>query len=338
MTLTILKSKLSKYWIFIFFGGFFVLFVLLYLAFNPTKTTQPKSESQVSIPQNSIPENNPFVNKPQKYQITNDVQSFSVPTQTFSLTVTNIPADITKIAQVFDFNPTDFKELLTDIGPRKIFIDQNRTLGIDNLSITYRNPQNKSGTNDLNSIKLLAKNILQSISQKTTLNLSEPEFYSSTSMSDQPIKSFQESDIVIFKILTTVNNLALGTDKTPDISVGTISFDHSGNVLGFNLVTTDYIIKDTISLIPAESAIAKLINNQSSVIQTQKLSGTKTEEEDFQVINYKSIKIDTVEVAYFFPTTKNAQTVFPFYIFSGIATSNNDQEYKISLTVEAVTN
>ena len=336
MTLTDLKSKLSKYWIFIFFGGFFLVFILLYLALNPSKTPKIPADSKTFIPTESKPGNDPFVSRPKKYQITNNVSSFSIPTQTSSLSVTNTTIDSAKIAQVFNFDPTSFKELLTDLGPRKVYINQNKTLTIDSLTITYRNPQTQTGSVQLDVIKAQAENTLRSVSVNEELSLSEPEFHLSTSQTNKPVALFEDGDTVTYKILISVNGLPVGTDRTPDTSVGFIAFDHSGEVIGFSLIGSNYSVKDPVNIISTQEAVTKLINNQSVILQVQKLSNIMTEEESYYLTNYRNINIDSVEVVYFFPTTKNSQTIFPFYIFSGTATSNDDQQYKMSLAVEAV--
>ncbi len=336
MTLTDLKSKLSKYWIFIFFGGFFLVFILLYLALNPSKTPTTPTGSKTVIPAESRPGADPFVSKPKKYQIATSIGSFSIPTQASNLSVNNTPIDSTKIAQVFNFDPTNFKELPTDLGVRKVFIDQNRTLTIDSLTITYRNPQTQTGSVQLDVIKSQAENTLRSVSINNELSLSGPEFHLSTNQTDKAVAQFEDGDTITYKILISVNSLPVGTDRTPDTSVGVITLDHSGEVISFSLITSNYSVKDPINIISTQTAITKLTNNQSVVLQVKKLSGTKTEEESYYVTNYKDINIDSVKVAYFFPTTKNSQTIFPFYIFSGTATSNENQQYRISLAVEAV--
>lgn len=336
MTLTDLKKRLSKYWIFLFFGGFFIIFILLYLVLNPSKEPEPAPVPTTLVPQESRPGSDPFANKPQNYQITDAVRSFSSPIQTTDITVSALPSDHLKIASIFNFVPTGFKELSTDLGPRKVFIDQNRTLAIDNLSLAYRNPQNQTEIVDIETIKSAALKTLQSVSPDPSLTLSDPEFHLSAKQTDQPVSSLAEADVVTFKILKSINGLLIASDRTPDLSVGSMTFNRAGTITSFNLITADFVTKNAINIISTANAIEKLTDNQSTIIQIKKLTGTKTDEEAYQIANFKDINIDSIQVAYFFPTTRNPESIYPFYFFSGTATSNDGQKYHLLLSVEAV--
>lgn len=340
MTLTDLKTKLGKYWIFLFFAGFILLFILLYLILNPSKKETPLTPPQeTSIPKSSQPDSDPFANKPQKYQIGEQVSAFTLPENIFSASVTKIPQDINKISTFFNFDTQNFRELQTDLGIRKVFVDQNRTLTIDDLTITYRSPQITSPQRiSIENITTNAKNALDTLSQNPNHTLSVPEYYLSANQNDQPITDYNSADTVTFYILSKINNIPVATDRTPNLSVGTISLDISGNITSFALVNPNYQAKDKVVFIPSQQAINKLLNNQSTITQIKKISGTKTDEEAYVISNYKNISIDSIEIAYIHPTTKNPETIFPFYIFTGKALSNDGQSYLIQLAIEAVIN
>ncbi len=340
MTLTDLKTKFGKYWIFFFFAGFILLFILLYLVLNPSqKETPPITPQETSIPKNSQPDNDPFANKPQKYQIGEQISAFVAPENIFSANITKTPQDTSKISSFFNFDSQNFRELLTDLGTRKVFVDQNRTLTIDDLTITYRSPQISSPQRiPIENIINNAKTALATLSPNPNHTLSEPEFYLSTNQNDQPITDYNSADTVTFYILNKINNIPISTDRTPNLSVGTISLDTSGNITSFALVNPTYQTKEKIVFISSQQAVNKLLNNQSTITQIKKILGTKTDEEAYYVTNYKTISINSVEIAYFHPTTKNPETIYPFYIFTGNALSNDGQSYLIQLAVEAVVN
>ncbi len=340
MTLTDLKTKLGKYWIFFFFAGFILLFILLYLLLNPSKKEIPPTTPQeTSIPKSSQPDSDPFATKPQKYQIGEQISAFTAPEDIFSASIAKTPQDTNKISSFFNFESQNFRELLTDLGTRKVFIDQNRSLTIDDLTITYRSSQTISPQRiPIENIINNAKTALATLSPNPNHTLSSPEFYLSTNQNDQPITTYNSADTVTFYILNKINNIPIATDRTPNLSVGTISLDISGNITSFALVNPNYQTKEKIVFITSQQAINKLLNNQSTITQIKKISGTKTDEEAYYVTNYKTISVDSVEIAYFHPTTKNPETIYPFYIFTGNALSNDGQSYLIQLAVEAVIN
>ncbi len=336
MTLTQLRAKLKNFWIFIFFGVFLIIFIFLYLIFNPnTQPTKPEPTKTSSIPESSKPVNDPFANKPQKYQIDPDVYSYTPPKSLGILSITKTPIASDNIANMFNFDPADFRELQTDLGTRKVYINQNRTLTIDDLTITYRNPQTNQQISTLELITDQAQNTLNKVGNNSNLQLSAPQFYRSTNLNDQTVDSFDLADTISFDITTKHETVFLATDRTPNTSVGSITFDKSGSITSFSLVVFTYNPTTTVQLISLEQAVSKLAKNQSTITQIRKLSGTKDEEEAYYTSNYKNINITSVQTSYFFPTTKNPQTIYPFFTFSGTAISKDNQEYLITLNVEA---
>lgn len=341
MTLSELKTKLSRYWIFIFFAAFLAIFILLYLVLNPSQpqptTIQPP---QTSVPPQSQPGTNPFASQPQSYQISDSVRTYPSPGTSNTLTVKTQSVNYTQIASAFGFNSTTPRELPTDLGTRRVFIDQNRTLAIDDLTVTYRNPapSQPGSTGNIESIKTQALSALQIVTSDPKLSLSEPEFYSTQNPNDQPIPDLAAADLISFNIISLINNLPVSTDRTPNSSVGSISLDRSGTILSFELITADYLPGETINLISTSQAITKLTGNQSTIVQIKQLTGSKDDESTYRIADYKNIQINSVSLSYFFPTVKNPQTLYPFYIFTGIALDNNNQQHQISLAVEAATN
>ncbi len=336
MTLTQLRDKFERFWIFIFFGVFLLLFIFIYLIFNSaTQTPKPSPAKTSSTPESSKPVGDPFANKPQKYQINSNVYNYTPPENLETLSIHKTTINAGNIANIFNFNPTDFRELQTDLGTRMVFVDKNRTLTIDDLTITYRNPQTNQQTTTLELISSQAQNILTSISPDLNLQLSSPQFYRSTNLNDQTVDNFELADTVSFDITAQYKTVPLGTDRTPNTSVGSITLDKSGSITSFSLVLFTFTPNPTTQLITIDQAINKLTNNQSTITQIRKLSGTKDEEEAYYTSNYKSININSIQTNYFFPTTKNPEIIYPFFTFTGTAISKDNQEYLINLSVEA---
>lgn len=312
----------------------------MYLLLNPSKKEVPVPiTSETSVPKNSQPDNDPFTNKPQKYQISETISAFNSPETIYNASITKTPQDFNKISTFFKFDTQNFRDLITDLGTRRVYVDQNRTLTIDDLTIIYRSPQTTSTQKlPIETITNTAKTALNTLSQNPNHILSLPEFYLSTNLNDQPITNYDSADTITFYILNKINDIPVSTDRTPNLSVGTISLDISGNITSFALVNPNYQSKAEVAFITPQQAVNKLLNNQSTITQIKKISGTKSDEEAYYITNYKSISIDSLEIAYFHPTTKNPETIYPFYVFTGNALSNDGQSYLIQLTVEAVVN